>query len=285
MSIIFKDVNYIYSPNTAFEIHALCGLNLEIRDGSFTAIIGATGSGKSTLIQHLNGLLLPTSGKVNVRGMDTADKAGRKAIRRTVGMVFQYPEHQLFEETVYKDIAYGPENLGLDAAEVEKRVYRALELVDMEKEIAEASPFDLSGGQMRRVAIAGVLAMNPEILVLDEPTAGLDPLTRKRILQLISDLHRKEGITIVLVTHDMAQAAEMAEDVIVLHHGEAVLKGSPREVFSKVDELNSYGLGVPPINELCRALKDCGWDIPLDIISVKDAEEAILRLWKERMSC
>ena len=235
MPIVIEHLNYVYMSGGPYETHALDDVSLTIEDGEFVGLIGHTGSGKSTLVQHLNGLLLPTSGTITVDGLNIADKAtDRRAIRRKVGLVFQYPENQLFEETVEKDIAFGPKNLGLDDAEIDRRVKGAMRKVALDYDaLHERSVFELSGGQMRRVAIAGVLAMEPRTLVLDEPCAGLDPRGREEILGLIRDLHRDTGATIVMVSHSMDDVASLAERVIVMNHGRVAMDGTPREVFSR----------------------------------------------------
>ena len=239
MSIVIEHLNYVYMQGGPYETRALDDVSLTIHDGEFIGLIGHTGSGKSTLVQHLNGLILPTSGKITVDGMDLAEKStDRRAIRRRVGLVFQYPENQLFEETVAKDIAFGPKNLGLDEAEIDRRVRTAMRRVALDYDkLAQRSVFELSGGQMRRVAIAGVLAMEPQTLVLDEPCAGLDPRGREEILGLISDLHRESGATIVMVSHSMDDVAALAERVIVMNHGKVAMDGAPREIFSRGEEL------------------------------------------------
>ncbi|MFP4456047.1 MAG: energy-coupling factor transporter ATPase [Clostridia bacterium] len=278
MPIKIKNVSYIYSPGTPFEIKALDNINLEIEDHSFTAIIGQTGSGKSTLIQHFNGLIIPTEGTVVINNITTEDKKDRKKIRTKVGIVFQYPEHQLFEETVFSDIAYGPKNMGFDEAEVKRRVEEALLSVGLELDLLEKSPFDLSGGQMRRVAMAGVLAMKPKILILDEPTAGLDPKTRRNVLTLIKDLRENHNITIIIVTHDMSEVAHFADRVIVLHQGKVVLDGAPREVFLKIEDLKAIGLDAPPLTLLFDELRKRGWNVSPAVIS---EDEALAEICKE----
>ena len=260
-----------------YETKALNDVSLTINDGEFIGLIGHTGSGKSTLVQHLNGLIMPSSGRVLVDGLDLADKnTDRRAIRRRVGLVFQYPENQLFEETVAKDIAFGPKNLGLDEAEIDRRVRTAMRRVALDYDkIAERSVFELSGGQMRRVAIAGVLAMEPQTLVLDEPCAGLDPRGREEILGLISDLHRESGTTIVMVSHSMDDVAALAERVIVMNHGSVVMDGTPREVFAEGEELRAIGLDVPQAVELAQKLREKGFDIPEGIYRMDEIRAAV----------
>ncbi|HHY38785.1 MAG TPA: energy-coupling factor transporter ATPase, partial [Clostridia bacterium] len=238
MSIVVEGLYHTYNPHTPLEVSALEDINLKIEDGEFIGIIGPTGSGKSTLIQHFNGLLLPTKGRVVVDGIEVGKKGTNlREIRRRVGLVFQYPEHQLFEETVYKDVAFGPKNLGLDDEEVALRVREAMRLVGLDESFLDRSPFELSGGQMRRVAMAGILAMNPGTLVLDEPTAGLDPRGRDAVLGYIKELHAKKGTTIILVSHNMGEIARLAERIYVMDRGRVVLTGSPREVFMEEDLL------------------------------------------------
>ena len=279
MSIVIEHLNYVYMQGGPYETRALDDVSLTIHDGEFIGLIGHTGSGKSTLVQHLNGLILPTSGKITVDGMDLAEKGtDRRAIRRRVGLVFQYPENQLFEETVAKDIAFGPKNLGLDEAEIDRRVRTAMRRVALDYDkLAQRSVFELSGGQMRRVAIAGVLAMEPQTLVLDEPCAGLDPRGREEILGLISDLHRESGATIVMVSHSMDDVAALAERVIVMNHGKVAMDGAPREVFAQVEKLKSIGLTVPDTVELLYELRGAGCDLPLTAITVDECADAIAR--------
>jgi len=277
MSIVIEHLNYVYMSGGPYETHALRDVNLTIGDGEFIGLIGHTGSGKSTLVQHLNGLLMPTGGKIFVDGMDLADKAtDRRAVRQRVGLVFQYPENQLFEETVEKDIAFGPKNLGLSEEEIARRVKDAMRRVALDyEELHERSVFELSGGQMRRVAIAGVLAMEPQVLVLDEPCAGLDPRGREEILSLISGLHQEAGTTIVMVSHSMDDVASLAERVIVMNHGEVVMDGVPRDVFSRGDELRAMGLDVPQAVELAGKLREKGFDIPQGIYKIEEVKAAI----------
>ncbi|MFR2149408.1 MAG: energy-coupling factor transporter ATPase [Christensenellales bacterium] len=277
MSIVIEHLNYVYMQGGPYETKALDDVSLTIHDGEFVGLIGHTGSGKSTLVQHLNGLILPTSGKITVDGMDLADKnTDKRAIRRRVGLVFQYPENQLFEETVAKDIAFGPKNLGLDEAEIDRRVRTAMRRVALDYDkLSQRSVFELSGGQMRRVAIAGVLAMEPQTLVLDEPCAGLDPKGREEILGLISDLHRESGATIVMVSHSMDDVAALAERVIVMNHGKVAMDGAPREVFSRGEELRAIGLDVPQAVELAQKLREKGFDVPEGIYKIEEVRAAV----------
>lgn len=279
MSIKIENLTYVYNPGSPFETKALDNVNIEIKDGEFIGLIGHTGSGKSTLTQHLNGLIKPTSGKIIINGTDiTKEGVKLRDIRRKVGLVFQYPEHQLFEETIYKDIAFGPLNLGLSEAEVEERVKEAMELVRLPyEELKDRSPFELSGGQRRRVAIAGVFAMKPEVLILDEPTAGLDPRSRDELLEEIKNLHSRYKSTVILVSHSMEDIAKLVDRIIVMHRGKVALLGTPREVFQEVETLESIGLGAPQISYLIRALKAKGIDLKGDIFTVEEAKEEILR--------
>lgn len=271
MSITIKHLSHIYAPGTPFEYAALSDVSLEIPDGQYVAVIGHTGSGKSTLIQHLNGLIRPTSGSITVQGIDlTEKKVPLRELRRRVGLVFQYPEYQLFEETVAKDVAFGPGNLGLSQEEITERVSEALNLVGLPESVAEMSPFDLSGGQKRRAAIAGVLSMRPEVLVLDEPIAGLDPLGRHEILSLVENYRRKYGATVILVSHNMDDVADIAERVIVMNKGTVALDGSPRQVFSQTEQMRSMGLDVPQVAILADLLRSRGMDVPQGIITEQE---------------
>lgn len=270
-----ENLNYIYQEGMPGEMQALKNVSVEIPDGAFTAIIGHTGSGKSTLIQHLNGLVKPTSGKIFINGTDiTEPECDMKKIRRTVGLVFQYPENQLFEETVYKDIAFGPKNMGLSEEEIKKRVKEAARLVGIPDEMLEKSPFDLSGGQKRRAAIAGVLSMHPEILILDEPTAGLDPTGRDALLEVLKELH-KSGMTVILVSHSMEDVARVAQNIIVMNGGEVFMQGTVAEVFSRGDELVKIGLSVPQVTTVFSRLNELGIDVPRDVYTVKYAAQVI----------
>ena len=277
MPIVIEHLNYVYMSGGPYETHALDDVSLTIEDGEFVGLIGHTGSGKSTLVQHLNGLLLPSSGKITVDGLDIADKAtDRRAIRRKVGLVFQYPENQLFEETVEKDIAFGPKNLGLDDAEIDRRVRDAMRKVALDYDaLHERSVFELSGGQMRRVAIAGVLAREPRTWVLDEPCAGLDPRGREEILGLIRDLHRDTGATLVMVSHSMDDVASLAERVIVMNHGKVAMDGAPRDVFSRGAQLRAIGLDVPQAVLLADKLRERGFDVPQGVYRVEEIKAVI----------
>jgi len=287
MSIEIRHLTHRYSEGSAFSTVALDDVNLTIEDGEFIGIIGHTGSGKSTFVQHLNGLLKPSSGQILIDGQDlNGEKADRRALRQRIGLVFQYPEYQLFEETVAKDIAFGPKNQGLSKKEIDERVRYAMDCVHLDYDkYAEKSPFELSGGQMRRVAIAGVLAMRPKVLILDEPTAGLDPRGRDRILSMLEDLHQKEHTTILMVSHSMDDMARLATRLIVLSDGKVALTGTPREVFSQEEKMVSLGLDVPAAARLCRALREKGYDLPADLYRPEELREAILRLWKEGSGC
>ena len=280
MSIVIEHLNYVYMTGGPYETKALSDVNLTIHDGEFIGLIGHTGSGKSTLVQHLNGLIMPTSGRVLVDGMDLADKGtDRRAVRQRVGLVFQYPENQLFEETVEKDIAFGPKNLGLDDAEIDRRVRDAMRRVALDYDrLHERSVFELSGGQMRRVAIAGVLAMEPQVLVLDEPCAGLDPHGREEILGLIRKLHEEAGTTSVMVSHSMDDVASLAERVIVMNHGELVMDGAPRDVFACGEELRGMGLDVPQAVQLADKLRERGFDIPEGIYRIEEIKAEIEKI-------
>lgn len=279
MSIEVRNISYIYMPKSPYERLALDDVTITIPEGKITAIAGHTGSGKSTLIQHLNGLISPSQGFVLVDGVDIAAKgqAARQA-RRSVGMVFQYPEHQLFEETVEQDIAFGPKNYGLTPEEVKERVRFAMDFVQLDyEEYSQRSPFQLSGGQMRRTAIAGVVALRPKYLVLDEPTAGLDPKGREELMQRILKLHRQEKNTIVLVSHSMDDIAKFADNVVIMNRGRVLMEGTPREVFVREDFIRQAGLDVPQITNIVKALKAGGMDIPSDIYTMDEAVDAIVR--------
>lgn len=275
-----ENVNYIYQQGMPFERQALYDVNIEIEDGSLVALIGHTGSGKSTLIQHFNALVKPTSGKIIINGIDvTAPKADLRLVRKTVGLVFQYPEHQLFEETVYKDIAFGPKNMGFSDEEIDKRVRESAALVGLKEKHLTRSPFDLSGGQKRRVAIAGVLAMNPKVLILDEPTAGLDPKGRDEILATIKKLHEEnKEMIIIFVSHSMEDVAKTAECVIVMNDGHVEMQGTVAEVFAQAEHLQKLGLNVPQVTLLTDKLRLAGYNLPEHIYTVKYAADAIKKL-------
>lgn len=283
MAIEIKELNHIYGQDTIFEQYALKNVNLTIEDGEFIGLIGHTGSGKSTLTQHLNGLLRASSGDILYNG-ESIYKEGysMKELRSKVGLVFQYPEHQLFEVDVFSDVCYGPKNLGLSEEEIEARAKEALTLVGLDESFYKQSPFELSGGQKRRVAIAGVLAMKPEVLILDEPTAGLDPKGRDDILGLVAKLHSEQKMTIVLVSHSMEDVARYVSRLVVMNHGEKVFDGTPKEVFRHYKELEKIGLAAPQITYTIHALKERGIPVDEDITTVEEARDAILALWKNR---
>lgn len=288
MSVIVKNLTYIYDEGMPFASKAIDDISFEIKDNDFVGLIGHTGSGKSTLIQHLNGLLKPSSGQIIVNGFNITDKdLNLTEIRKRVGIVFQYPEYQLFEETVEKDIAFGPGNLGLDEKEISKRVRKSMEAVGLDYETyKDKSPFDLSGGQKRRVAIAGVIAMNPEVLILDEPTAGLDPGGRDEIFNLIKKLHRDNNITIILSSHSMDDMAKLAQTIIVMNHGKIEFMGTPREVFtSHAARLREIGLDVPQVLELATKLRNKGFDIRPDVLTVEEIKDEILKVMRGRKKC
>ena len=279
MPLSVKKLNYFYMTGTPFEVQALKDVSLDVSDGEFVGIIGHTGCGKSTLIQLMAGLLKPASGTVLVNGRDiNASGYDRKLLRRTLGVVFQYPEYQLLEETVGKDVAFGPLKAGMTEAEAEKNVDTALELVGFEPaKIKPLSPFDLSGGQKRKVAIAGVLAMDPQILILDEPIAGLDPLGREQFMQLVKKLNDC-GVTIIMISHNMDGLADYASRIIAMDHGELYADGTPKEVFADLDKLKKVGIGASEAREAAAMLKERGWDIPSDIIKKDELVAAILKL-------
>ncbi len=283
MPIILDHVSYEYAGGTAMAKQALKDINLVIHDGEFIGLIGHTGSGKSTLIQHLNGLIKATSGTVYVNGEDIYDKDySMKGLRSKVGLVFQYPEHQLFETTVLKDVEFGPKNLGLSQLEVQYRSFDALKQVGIGEDLLDVSPFDLSGGQKRRVAIAGVLAMQPEVLILDEPTAGLDPKGRDEILDRIARIHKERGITVILVSHSMEDVANYVQRIIVMNDGEVALDDVPKHVFRYAKELDSIGLAVPQVTAVMNALREAGIPTGKDATTVEEAKEELLRLYMNR---
>lgn len=284
MIIKIENLSYVYSPNTPFEIKALDNVSLTINEGEFIGLIGHTGSGKSTLVQHLNGLIKPTSGRVVVDGIDTSgDRADLLKVRQKVGLVFQYPEHQLFEETVYKDIAFGPKNLGLKEEEINLRVKKAMEAVGLDYDkLKDRSPFELSGGQKRRVAIAGVLAMNPKVLILDEPTAGLDPRGRDEILTGLKRIYDEENITIILVSHSMEEVARFVNRIIVMHKGKIAMDGSTKEVFKEQQKLEELGLGIPQITQFMRKYRIKGNDVDDTVITVEEAKRELINYLRRK---
>ena len=279
MSIQVRGLKHVYSPGLPDEQLALDNINFDIYDGETVAVVGHTGSGKSTLVQHLNGLLKPTEGTITVGGVEiTAPGTSMLEVRRRVGLVFQYPEYQLFEETVAADVAFGPKNLGLTEDEVNSRVRDAIELVGLDyDEIKDRSPFELSGGQKRRVAIAGVIAMKPQVLILDEPTAGLDPGAHRDILDMIEEIKEISGNITIFVSHNMADVAALADKVMVMDKGRLLMMGTPREVFAQKDRLKEAGLSVPPVTELMAELKKKGAEVDDTVLSLKEAEEEIYR--------
>ena len=277
MSIALEHVNYIYSPGTAYEKRALNDISLEIGQGQFVGIIGHTGSGKSTLIQHLNGLMKATSGDILYDGQSIyAEGYDMRKLRSQVGLVFQYPEHQLFEVDVISDVCFGPKNQGLSEEESEKNAREALELVGFPEKYYKQSPFELSGGQKRRVAIAGVLAMKPKVLILDEPTAGLDPKGRDEILDQIAKLHKETGMTVVLVSHSMEDVARYVDRIIVMNKGEKMLDSTPKEVFRHYKELEEVGLAAPQVTYVMHDLKDRGFDVSPDATTIEEAADEIM---------
>ena len=281
MSLILDHVNHIYGEDTKLAVAALKDINLVIPDGQFIGLIGHTGSGKSTLVQHLNGLLAPTSGSIYFNGQDISDKDfNKKELRSKVGLVFQYPEHQLFEVTVFQDVCFGPKNLGLSQKDVEIRAYNALKLAGVKEEQFYVSPFDLSGGQKRRVAIAGVLAMQPEILVLDEPTAGLDPKGRDEILGQIKKLQKETGITVVLVSHSMEDVAEYVDRILVMNKGQLIFDDVPKEVFKHHQELEEMGLAAPQVTYIMDKLIKEGVVSDSNATTILEAKEEILKAFQ-----
>ena len=287
MPIEVSHLTHCYSEGSVLRTVALDDVSFRIDDGEFVGIIGHTGSGKSTLVQHLNGLLKPTSGQVLIDGEDlNGEHVNRRALRQRIGLVFQYPEYQLFEETVAKDIAFGPKNQGLSEKEIDERVRYAMDCVHMDYDkYAGRSPFELSGGQMRRTAIAGVLAMKPSVLILDEPTAGLDPRGRDKILTLLEELHAREHTTILMVSHSMDDMARLASRLIVMSEGKIVAEGTPREIFARGEMMTSIGLDVPEAARLCALLRSKGFDLPADLYRPEELKEQLLRLWKEGSAC
>ena len=283
MSIKFENVSFTYSPGTAYEIHALKNINMEIRDGEFIGLIGHTGSGKSTLVQHFNGLMKATSGAIYYNDENIYKEGySMKKLRSKVGLVFQYPEHQLFEVDVLTDVCFGPKNQGCSKEEAEARAIKALEMVGLKEKYYKQSPFELSGGQKRRVAIAGVLAMEPEVLILDEPTAGLDPKGRDEILDQLKRIHEERHITIILVSHSMEDVAKYVGRIIVMNQGEAMYDGTPKEVFSHYKELEQIGLAAPQVTYIMHALAAKGFDAGTDATTIEEATEAIFRAYQKR---
>ena len=279
MTIKAEHINYVYGKGTAFEQHALKDVNLEIEAGEFVGLIGHTGSGKSTLIQHLNGLLRATDGKLYYNGRNIYEEGyDMRALRSHVGLVFQYPEHQLFEIDVFTDVCFGPKNQGLNKEEAAKRGKEALTMVGLDESYYKRSPFELSGGQKRRVAIAGVLAMNPDVLILDEPTAGLDPKGRDEILDQIKRLHEERNMTIILVSHSMEDVARYVDRILVMNHGEKVFDDTPKEVFQHYKELEAMGLAAPEITYVVQTLKSHGVPIDTSIATIEEARDEIIRL-------
>jgi len=274
-----ENLTHTYSAGTPFQRNAVEQMNIEVMPGEFLGIIGHTGSGKSTLIQHLNGLLKPTEGHVYLEGKDIwAEPKKIRQVRFQVGLVFQYPEYQLFEDTVYKDIAFGPGNMGLDKAEIDRRVRQAAAFVGLREELLNKSPFELSGGQKRRVAIAGVIAMEPKVLILDEPTAGLDPAGREMILRQIRNYHKEQGNTVILVSHSMEEIAQNVDRIVVLKGAKNYMDGTPREVFARAEELEAVGLDVPQVTKVAMALRRRGVDIDTAVYTVEELKSALLRL-------
>ncbi|MBR5579380.1 MAG: energy-coupling factor transporter ATPase [Lachnospiraceae bacterium] len=282
MSLLLEGVSHIYGEDTNLAVAALCNINLEIPEGQFIGLIGHTGSGKSTLIQHLNGLLQPSHGKIYFNGKDINEKSfDRKELRSKVGLVFQYPEHQLFEVTVFQDVCFGPKNLGLEQKEVEIRAYKALKQAGVKEEQFYQSPFELSGGQKRRVAIAGVLAMEPRVLILDEPTAGLDPAGRDEILGQIKKLQKETGITVILVSHSMEDVAEYVDRIIVMNKGKIILDNTPKEVFKEYKCLEEVGLAAPQVTYIMESLKEEGFMLSAEVTTIEEAKQEILSCFKK----
>nr|WP_307991134.1 energy-coupling factor transporter ATPase [uncultured Niameybacter sp.] len=284
MAIKIKDLTHKYNEGTPFEKTALKNINIHIKDGTFLGIIGHTGSGKSTLIQMFNGLLKPTTGQVFVKGIDIhSEGVNKKQIRQSVGLVFQYPEYQLFEMTVYDDVAYGPKNLGLEGDALKERIEKSLRAVGLGEEFWKKSPFELSGGQKRRVAIAGVLAMNPDILILDEPTAGLDPKGREELFGQLKKMHEESNLTIVLISHSMEDVARYAKELVVLYRGEVAFAGETREIFKHRKELEQIGLGVPQIRHIMDELKDKGMQIDNNVLTVEEAAQKLIQYFESEV--
>ena len=284
MSLKLEDVTYTYSPGTAYEMHALEHINLEFPNGQFVGIIGHTGSGKSTLVQHLNGLIKPTSGDIKYQGVSIYSQGYKlKDLRSKVGLVFQYPEYQLFEIDVLTDVCFGPKNQGLSKEECEKRALEALKLVGLKEKYYKSSPFELSGGQKRRVAIAGVLAMRPKVLVLDEPTAGLDPKGRDDILDQIAYLHKQSDMTVILVSHSMEDIARYADRIIVMNKGSVMYNGAPKEVFAHYQELEKIGLAAPQVTYIMHDLKEKGLPVKVNVTTVEEAADEIMQALEKKI--
>ena len=282
MAIRLENVNYVYSPDSAFKKQALKDVSLEIADGEFIGLIGHTGSGKSTLIQHLNGLMRATDGHIFYNNEDIFQEIYNMInFRAKVGLVFQYPEHQLFEETVFKDVCFGPKNLGLDPKACEERARVSLNMVGLKEKHWQKSPFELSGGQKRRVAIAGVLAMEPEVLILDEPTAGLDPKGREDILGQIAKLHRESSITVILVSHSMEDVARYVDRLIVMNRGSVFMQGTPAQVFRHYEALERIGLAAPQVTYTMHSLKDAGFDVDVNVTTITQAKAEILKWYTQ----
>ncbi len=283
MLIEAKNVSHVYMPGTAFQVDALKDVTLGIKRGEFIGVIGETGSGKSTLVQHFNGLLKPTSGQIRVEGSNIwSGKTNLRQLRSRIAMLFQFPEHQLFEETVFKDVAFGPRNLGMEGRELEERVRYGLNMMELDYDAyIERSPFSLSGGEKRRVAMAGILAMYPEVIILDEPTAGMDPVGRRHFLQQIQRLHREQDVTIIFVTHNMEDISMLAERLFVFSKGELVLQGKPAEVFQSRKILTKIGLDIPVITDLLQKIRLAGREVRTDIFTVEEACREIIRAYKE----
>lgn len=281
MLIEARGIYYTYMAGSPFEVNALKNISLQINRGEFIGIIGETGSGKSTLIQHFNGLLKPTAGEVYYNGSNIWDEEiDLRKLRSRLALLFQYPEHQLFEETVFKDVAFGPKSIGMEGEQLEERVHDALMLVGIDFErYGQRSPFSLSDGEKRKVAMAGVLAMQPEVLILDEPAAGMDPLGKRRFIELLQQLHYERGITVILVTHDMEEVSSLAEKIFVISNGELVLQGKPAEVFSQFEKLREVGLDIPPLAALMYELNNCGKDVRTDVFTVEEVGKEILKLY------
>lgn len=285
MFLIIKDLTCFYMGGGPFEVKALDRINLEVNQGEFLGLIGRTGSGKTTLVQHFNGLLRPSGGRVIFRGKDLygQEKVNWREIRQKIGLIFQHPEDQLFGETVYEDVAFGPRKLGIEDNITDKRVKEALKLVNLNfEEIKDRSPFTLSRGEMRRVAIAGVLSMEPEVLVMDEPTAGLDPRGRQELLEQVRYLHQEKGLTIIFVSHNMGEIAQLADRLVVMEEGKIVLEGTPAEIFSEGERLLALGLELPQITRLMLSLKRQGRDVKTDIFTVEKAREEIMKMSKDK---